>query len=104
MPDEIEADDLRTLLASAAWQWFWQEAQREWGPAGYGRKMQAALASVPSGPDRAFELARVAEAVDAQAQAVNALMSRPQAELSRLTQKTKPRPFEGFRRTLRTGG
>ncbi len=87
---------LRDLVQSRGWQIVREQAEREYGPAGYGREMQRALASVPTGPERAYELARIAEQVDATARAVNALIKWPEEQIARLTPKKPPR-FAGIR-------
>lgn len=74
---------LRDLLQSEGWRIFKTAAEHEWGPSGYGRRMQEALSAIPPGPDRAYELAQVAERVDATARAVNEIMAWPAEELRR---------------------
>ncbi len=89
--DAVEAlPALRELVQSAGWQLLKAQALAEWGPAGYGREMQRALASVPVGPDRPYELARIAEQVDNTAKAVNALIRWPDEEIKKLAPAKKP--------------
>lgn len=104
MADEEPSDPvlgaLRDLLQSEGWRLLKAQAADEWGPVGYGRQMQRALSAIPNGPDRAYELARVAEQVDATARAVNALIAWPTEELTRRapTQRSH-RPFASLRRS-----
>lgn len=74
---------LRDLVSSEGWRIFKEAAEREWGASGYGREMQHAITAIPHGPDRAYELARVAEQVDATARAVNQIIAWPTEELAR---------------------
>lgn len=90
---------LRELVGSEGWLILKQRAATEWGPEGYGRRMQAAISSVANGPDRAYELAQIAEQVDATARAVNELISWPAARLGALQQDAPSKqPFARFRR------
>lgn len=90
---------LRDLLSSPGWQLLREQAAKDWGPAGYGAQMQAALASVPQGPDRAYEIARLAEQLDNTCQAVNRIIAWPTEELHRLEPvKESTRPFNKLRR------
>lgn len=102
--NDDEKDPIRSalsdLLQSEGWRFYKQAAEHEWGPSGYGRRMQEALTSIPVGPDRAYELARVAEQVDATANAVNALIAWPSEELRRRTPApVSRRPFANLRRS-----
>lgn len=81
---------LRDLLQSEGWRIFKAAAEHEWGPTGYGRRMQEALSQIPTGPDRAYELARVAEQVDATATAVNKIIAWPSEELRRRSPSQSP--------------
>lgn len=91
---------LRDLLASEGWRIYKSTAEHEWGPSGYGRRMQEALSSIPHGPERSYELARVAEQVDATANAVNSLISWPSEELrKRSAPPVSRRPFHNLRRS-----
>lgn len=97
-----EVSALRDLIASAGWVVLTAHLDKTWGPAGYGWQMHAALATIPHGPDRAYEVARVAEQVDATARAVNDLVAWPQERIRELTASGKPtRPFDAFRRVAR---
>ena len=90
---------LRDLVQSEGWRLLKAQCDTEWGPAGYGRRMQEALAQVPAGPDRAYEIARVAEQVDATARAVNALVTWPTEEIKRLSPSQKSaNPLQALRR------
>lgn len=90
---------LRDLVQTEGWRVLKAQADNEWGPQGYGRRMQEALATVPNGPDRPYELARIAEQVDATARAVNALIGWPAEEISRRSPAKKmSRPFDSLRR------
>lgn len=84
-PDPI-AGALRDLLQSEGWRIFKQAADEQWGAVGYGREMQRALSTVPHGPERHYELARVAEQVEATAQALHRILSWPAEEIKRRTQ------------------
>lgn len=77
---------LRDLLQSEGWRIFKDAADQSWGPRGYGMEMQRALSTIPHGPDRAYELARVAEQVDATARAVNEIMAWPSEQIRERTQ------------------
>lgn len=86
-------------MQSDGWQVVRAYAAEHWGPAGYGYQMQRALANVPAGPDRPYELARIAEQVDATARAVNALVAYPTERITALTTEKKSRqPFAALRR------
>ena len=90
---------LRDLLQSEGWRIFRTATEHEWGPSGYGRRMQEALTSVGRGPDRAYELGEVAERVDATARAVNALIAWPSDEIARRAPvKKSTAPFAHLRR------
>lgn len=92
---------LRDLVQSEGWRIFKQAADAEWGALGYGREMQRAIASVPHGPDRSYELARVAEQVEATAQAVHQILAWPVDELKRRAPKEAPGRFDRLRRLAR---
>lgn len=96
------ASALRDLLQSEGWRWLCQEAERDYGPAGYGRRVNAAIAAIPSGPDRPYEIARVTEKIHDSCEAVNAFIKRPKDVLASLTKQPVSRPFESWRRTLGT--
>jgi hypothetical protein len=90
---------LRDLVQSRGWQLLKARAAQDFGPEGYGRAMQRAIAAVPQGPDRPYELARVAEQVEHTAQAVNTIMSWPEQQIRALAEKPKDRrPFANLRR------
>ena len=102
-PLDLSADDqlaaFRELVQSIGWRLLKAHADHDWGPAGYGRQMQRALADVPNGPDRAYELARVAEQVEATSQAVHAVMTYPDERIKALTgPKASKQPFAALRR------
>lgn len=92
---------LRDLVQSPGWKILAEHVDRVWGPRGYGIEMQRAIANVPQGPDRPYEIARVAEQVENTAQAVMALVRWPGQEIVRLTEKktSSRRPFAGLRRS-----
>jgi hypothetical protein len=93
---------LKEMTQTRGWSLFVDHLKAEWGPQGYGRRMQEALSSVPAGPDRVYEIARIAEQVDATARAVNALVEWPKDEMKRQTpDKSDTRLFGGLRRTAR---
>ncbi len=101
--DQTTEDDtlvaLKDLVASRGWELLMAHAKREHGPEGYGRAMQAKLASIPQGPDRAHLLAHAAEMVDATASAVNGLMAWPASRVQLLGAKAaSTRPFDYLRR------
>lgn len=79
--------DLRDLVQSPGWLALMTQVDLEWGPTGYGKRMQEAIARVPSGPDRAYELARVVEETDAIAHAVQAIVQWPKQQIQRLDQQ-----------------
>lgn len=99
-PDAI-LGSLRDLVQSAGWQLLKQQAAHEWGPEGYGRQMQHALSTIPAGPERAYELARVAEQVDATAKAVHALIQWPEEQIRQLAPSKPARRFDALRRITR---
>lgn len=93
---------LKDLLQSEGWRIFKDAAAASWGPSGYGMEMQRALSTIPHGPERAYELARVAEQVDATARAVNEIMAWPSQEVSRrLGPKPRTGPLDHIRRLAR---
>lgn len=64
--------------------------------------MQQALANIPAGPDRDYEIARVAQQIDATARAVNMLMAYPSERLAQLSPAKKSgQPFAPWRRVTR---
>lgn len=95
---ELIVSALRDLVQTHGWTLLKAQATREWGPQGYGERMAEAISKVPNGPDRAWELARVAEQTDATARAIRALIDWPNQEIRRLavTKKTS-RWQEGIR-------
>lgn len=104
-PDEDApelATQLRDLLQSPGWQWFVQQIHGEYGPAAYGKRINAALSKLQPGPEYAYEVAEVTQRIHAESNAVNALVSRPKAMLDSLTSKPSRRPFDRYRRTLET--
>jgi hypothetical protein len=96
-PGEI-AMALRELLASPGWQLLEQQIAREWGPEGYGRRMQEALSRIKPGPDRAYELAAVAETVEATARAVEQIRRWPAEQIKALSPEKPKGPFASLRR------
>jgi len=93
---------LRDLVLSDGWRWLCQQADLEAGPAAYGKRINAAIAAIPAGPNREFEVSAAIDKIHASCEAVNALIAKPKEMLQRLTETPKKRPFEGFRRTLET--
>jgi hypothetical protein len=91
---------LNDLLSSEGWRIFKESAAVEWGPGGYGRRMQEALSTVPHGPDRPYELARIAEQVDATARAVEQIVAWPSEEVRR---RAAPKQRAGVLDHLRRG-
>lgn len=90
---------LRDLVQSHGWQILKAHLEREWGPAGYGWRMQMALGQIPQGPERAYEVARVAEQVNATAGAMNELVAWPGERIQELqTPKSSKAPFARLRR------
>jgi hypothetical protein len=96
-PGEI-AMALRELLASRGWALLEEQIAREWGPAGYGRRMQEAIGSIAPGPDRAYELAAIAERVEATARAVEQIRRWPAEQIKALTPDKPKGPFAALRR------
>lgn len=93
---------LSDLLSSEGWRIFKDAASESWGPAGYGMEMQRALSTIPHGPDRAYELAKVAEQVDATARAVNQIIAWPSEEINRRASPRKATgPLDHLRRLAR---
>ena len=90
---------LKELVQSEGWHLLVSYAKAAWGPEGYGRQMQAAIGAIGTGPDRAYEIAEVAERVDATAKAVNEIMGWPESQIRALSpQPHSRRPFAGLRR------
>lgn len=90
---------LKDLLESPGWKLLTRHGADEWGEVGYGRRMREGVRNVPQGPERAYELARIAEQVDATKSAIDEILNWPIEELRRLTQPASPRgPFAGLRR------
>jgi hypothetical protein len=89
---------LRDLLASPGWQLLEAQIAREWGPEGYGRRMQEALSRIKPGPDRAYELAAVAETVEATARAVEQIRRWPAEQIKALSPEKPKGPFASLRR------
>lgn len=97
-PGEITAA-LRDLLASPGWRLLEDQIRREWGPQGYGRRMQEALSSIKPGPDRAYELAAIAETVEATARAVEQIRAWPAEQIKRVTPEKPKGAFASLRRS-----
>jgi hypothetical protein len=98
-PEAIAAQ-LQELVQTPGWQLLIAQADREWGPRGYGCRMQEALTAIPQGPDRPYQLAQVAEQVDATARAVQQILGWPQAQIRMIaTRESAPRRFAAFRRS-----
>lgn len=94
----VTAGALKDLLDSEGWKLLARHAADEWGDVGYGQRMKAAVRAIAQGPDRVYELARVAEQVDATKAALDEILNWPFQELQRLTPQTKRRmPFAGLR-------
>lgn len=90
---------LHDLVQSEGWALLVAHLKQEWGPDGYGRKMQTALAGIPAGPDRAYAIERVAEQIDATARAVNEIVEWPAIQMRALTPSASSRrPFASLRR------
>lgn len=90
-PDAISGA-LSDMLQSEGWRLLRDQAIKEWGGEGYGRRMKEAIDQIPVGPDRAYEIARVAEQVDATSNAVHQFIAWPSEELKRrVTPKEEPR-------------
>lgn len=96
------ATAIRDLIHSPGWQWFTDHVTREYGPAAYGMKINAAYAQIPAGPDHPYEVARITQQIHAECAAVNALVERPKEELARLVKKPTERLYDRFRRTAET--
>lgn len=97
-PNANLAEALRDLVRSQGWKWLMNVAESEYGPSGYGRKVNAAITSIGAGPNREFEVAHAVERIHESCDAVNTLMKRPAEELAKLIKKPAQRPFERFRR------
>ena len=97
--DGSELSALVDLTQSEGWRLVLGYLRAEWGPEGYGRKMQAELSKVAAGPDRAYEIARLAEQIDATSEAVNLIASWPDERVKQLREPSKSRaPFAALRR------
>ncbi len=84
---DSEVGALRDLIQSEGWRLFRAKLAEEWGPAGYGRQLQAALAKIPPGPDQPYELSHTVQLVTATAAAVNQLVKWPEEQLGRIAPK-----------------
>lgn len=97
--DGGELAALRDLQQSEGWKLLLGYLEREWGPAGYGWRMQKALSEIPRNGERAYEIARIAEQIDATSEAVNQITSWPQERIQQLAAPAKATgPFAGLRR------
>lgn len=94
----VLANQLRDLLLSPGWQWFVQQVDVEFGPAGIAKRLNAIRAEIPRGPGREFELTAKIDALYDAADVVNALIKRPKDTMAALTKKPVSRPFDRFRR------
>ena len=101
-PETAQAElvALRDLVQSDGWRLFRQYLATEHGPAGYGRAVQTAIAAIPHGPDRAYDVQRVVDQIDATERAVNELAEWPHRRIRELSPDTvSRRPFASLRRT-----
>jgi hypothetical protein len=107
MNDETQDDQqpaaaaLRDLIQSPGWQLLADHVERTWGPTGYGREMQRAIASIPPGPERMYELAQIADRVEATARAIHEMMKWPTEQLHRLAPAKEKSPLSAWRRISR---
>lgn len=94
-----ELTALRDLVQSQGWTVLKAHFEREWGPSGYGWRIQDALSQIPQGPERAYEVARIAEQVTATTKAMNEMIAWPSERIAEL-QSPKPSraPFARLRR------
>lgn len=74
---------LKDLLTSPGWLLFKEEARKQWGPEGYGRKVSQAIANHTG----TAALSQAVEIVHATAQEVNALVKWPEDEIKKLQPK-----------------
>jgi hypothetical protein len=95
------ANALRDLLQSRGWQLLKEQAEREWGPAGYGRRLEEALATVDAGPDRAYAVTETVDRVRATARAVSQILAWPSEQLRTAAPAKQPSAFERLRRVHR---
>lgn len=103
--EDLEAryEALKALVESDGWKIMTRRSADEWGYVGYGHRMKTALDDLPQGPDRVYELARIAEQVTATKTAIDEIMAWPTQEIDDLHKKLKPepksrRPFDALRR------
>lgn len=89
---------LRDLLASPGWQLLVAQVSTEWGDAGYGQQVRIATLAVPSGPERAYQIADVLDRIEHTKAAVDQIMSWPQKEVTRLAPEKKHSPMFAMRR------
>ncbi len=108
MSSEPETDEdtdllaLRDLLRHRGFEMQWAHAKQEYGPEAYGRKLQAAFAAIPPGPDRAYQMEKVTDEIGAMFKAVNELMEWPLQEVKRRApERQSKRPFDALRRISR---
>lgn len=84
MSDSRERQDaLEALVTSSGWLLFKEQARKEWGPEGYGRKVSQAIAEHTG----TAALAQAVEVVHKAAEEINALMRWPADELKKLHPK-----------------
>ena len=89
------SDDLKTaledLIHAPGWLLFKEHARKEWGPEGYGRKVQTAIAT-KSGT---AELAPAVEQIHATTREINELMKWPEQQLKKAAPKdVGPMPMQ----------
>lgn len=94
------AGALKDLVESEGWKLLARRAADEWGEVGYGRRMRLAIEQTQQGPDRVYEVARIAEEVTATKRAIDEILNWPFQELQRLKPAPKSRrPFDALRRS-----
>lgn len=87
MSDSRERTDaIAALLTSPGWLLFKDEARKQWGPEGYGRKVSQAIAE-HSGT---AALSAAVELVHRSAGEINALVRWPEDELKKLQAQAQP--------------
>ncbi len=76
-------DALEALILSPGWLLFKDEARKQWGPEGYGRKVAQVIAQHTG----TVALAQAVEKVHATTEEINALMRWPEDEIKKLLPK-----------------
>lgn len=100
-PDSVVAA-LRELMQSEGWRLLREQADREWGPTGMGRRLAEAIETVAAGPNQDYELADTVKRTYGTAQAVMALVKWPE-EVIRARTQNQSTPLTSVMDRMRAG-